>query len=318
MVWQVRRTDTQTQRGTHSHPGLLHEAVVVESDEAYVGHVAPFVRAGLDEGPTMVVLNRRHWALLREELGADAERVSFTGCDDFYTRPIDALASYDATLRRLMAAGSTSVRVAAEIPFGPTRCGWEEWMSYEAIVNRALAGRPAHILCVYDTQITPDYVIDAVWRTHPKVVTSSNTAGPHYQPDDVVSEMTRSQARELLLQSLTLTQDATVFREALSAELAGSGAPKEKVVNMLIAASEVFDNALRHGGGPTDLRAGLVDGWFVCEIEDHGPGLDDQLAGYVPPAPGRPGREGLWLARQLVTRLDLISAQPGLTVRLWL
>jgi len=312
----VGRKDTQND--THSHPGLLHEAVVVDSDAAYVSHVARFVRAGLDEGPTLAVLNRSHWALLREELGADAERVSFTDCDDLYTRPIDVLASYDATLRRLMAAGSTSVRVAAEIPFGPARSAWEEWMSYEAIVNRALAGRPAHILCVYDTQITPDSVIDTVWRTHPKVAASGDAAGPHYQPDEVVAAFTRQPARELLLHSLPLTQDAIAFREALSAELARSQAPKEKVLNMLVAASQVFDNALQHGGGPTALRAGLVDGWFVCEVEDHGPGLDDPIAGYVPPTPGQSGGEGLWIARQVVTRLELISAQPGLTARLWL
>jgi anti-sigma regulatory factor (Ser/Thr protein kinase) len=317
MVLEVHPMDTQL--GTRSHPGLRHEAIVVDDDETFVGHVAPFLRAGLEEGATLTVLNRRHWALLREELGADAEQVSYTDCDDFYTRPIDALASYDATLRRLTAAGSTSVRVAAEIPLGPTRSGWEEWMSYEAIVNRALASRPAHILCVYDTKITPDSVIDAVWRTHPHVVTDGGTAGPHYHDsDDVIAAFTRPPSSELPLRSLPLTQDATVFREALAAELAGAEAPKQKVMNMLIAASQVFDNALRHGGGATALRAGLVDGWFVCEIGDRGPGLDDPLAGYVPPAPGQPGRQGLWIARQLATRLELIPGQPGLTVRLWL
>ena len=61
---------------------------------------------------------------------------------------------------------------------------------------------------------------------------------------------------------------------------------------MLVAANEVFGNALRHGDGPTALRAGLVDGWFVCEIEDEGPGIDDPLAGYLPPTPGRSGRGG--------------------------
>jgi anti-sigma regulatory factor (Ser/Thr protein kinase) len=316
MVLEVDRMDTQL--GTRSHPGLRHEAIVADADETFVGHVAPFLRAGLEEGATLTVLNRRHWALLREELGADAEQVAYTDCEDFYTRPIDALASYDATLRRLTAAGATSVRVAAEIPLGPTRSSWEEWMSYEAIVNHALASRPAHILCVYDTQITPDSVIDAVWRTHPHVVTDG-AAGPHYHDsDDAITAFTRSPSRELPLRPLPLTQDVIALREALSAELAGAEAPKQKVVNMLIAASQVFDNALRHGGGVTALRAGLVDGWFVCEIEDHGPGLDDPLAGYVPPAPGQPGRQGLWIARQLATRLELIPGRPGLTVRLWL
>jgi anti-sigma regulatory factor (Ser/Thr protein kinase) len=313
---QVRRENTQL--GTRSQPGLLHEALVVDGDETFVSRVAPFLRAGLCEGPTVAVLSRRHWALLREELGADAERVSFTDCDDFYIRPIDALASYDATLRRLTAAGSTSVRVAGEIPLGPTRSGWDDWISYEAVLNHAFADRPAHVLCVYDARIAPDAVIDAVWRTHPHVVGRGDEIGPHYHdPHDIVAALT-PRPREIPLRSLTPTQDAIAFREELSAELTGAGAPRAQVVNMLVAANEVFENALKHGSGPTALRAGLVEGWFACEIEDSGPGLDDPLAGYVPPTPERPGGAGLWIARQLVSRLELIPRQPGLTVRLWL
>ncbi len=302
-----------------SGPGLRHEAVVIDDDETFVARLAPFFRAGLDEGPIVAVLNRHHWGLLREELGPDADRGDSTDCADCYVRPIDAIASYDATLRRFAAAGSTSVRVAGEIPLGPTRSGWDDWMSYEAILNFAFADRPAHVLCVYDTNTAPEIVLDAVWRTHPHVVADGEHAGSHYhEPHSVVAALAPVPARELPLRTLSLTQNATAFREELSAELVGASAPESRVVNMLVAANEVFDNALRHGGGPTALRAGLVDGWFVCEIADRGPGLDDPLAGYVPPTPGQPGREGLWIARQLVSRLELIPAEPGLTVRLWL
>jgi anti-sigma regulatory factor (Ser/Thr protein kinase) len=299
--------------------GLRHEAVVIDDDEAFVARVAPFFRAGLAEGPTVAVLNRRHWGLLREELGPDADCVDYTDCNDFYVRPIDAIASYDATLRRLTTAGSASVRVAGEIPLGPTRSGWDDWMSYEAILNHAFADRPAHVLCVYDTNTAPETVLDAVWQTHPHVVADGEHAGSRYhEPHEVVAALAPVPARELPLRTLSLTHDATAFREVLSAERVGASAPESRVVNMLVAANEVFDNAIRHGGGATTLRAGLVDGWFVCEIADRGPGLDDPLAGYVPPTPGQPGHEGLWIARQLVSRLELIPAEPGLTVRLWL
>jgi anti-sigma regulatory factor (Ser/Thr protein kinase) len=63
---------------------------------------------------------------------------------------------------------------------------------------------------------------------------------------------------------------------------------------------------------------GLVDGHFVCEISDDGPGLDDPLAGYVPPRPDQEDGAGLWVARQLSSRLELMSSADGLTVRLWL
>ena len=63
----------------------------------------------------------------------------------------------------------------------------------------------------------------------------------------------------LPLRSLSLTQDATAFREELSAELAGASAPESGVVNMLVAANEVFDNA--HAGlkrDPDDTSEQLV------------------------------------------------------------
>jgi anti-sigma regulatory factor (Ser/Thr protein kinase) len=313
----MRRDDTHL--GLRSQPGLLHEALVIDDDESFVARVAPFLRAGLDEGPTIAVLNRRHWALLREELGGDAERVSYTDCDDFYIRPIDALAAYDATLREVAAAGSKSVRVTGEIPLGSTRSDWNDWISYEAILNRAFADRPAHVLCVYDTNTLPDTVVETVWLTHPHVVTGGDDVGPDYrEPHEIVSALTPVPVPDLQLHSLPVTRSAIEFREVLSAELRGADAPEAKVVDMLVAANEIFDNALRHGNGPTALRAGLVDGWFACEIEDRGPGLDDPLAGYVPPKPGEAGRAGLWIARRLVSRLELIPAKPGLTARLWL
>jgi anti-sigma regulatory factor (Ser/Thr protein kinase) len=304
--------------GMRSQPGgLLHEALVYDDDGTFVERVATFLREGVDEGPTIAVLNRRHWALLREELGKDAEQVSFTDCDDFYVRPIDALAAYDATLRRLVAGGATSVRVTGEIPLGPTRAGWGDWISYEAIVNRALADRPLHVLCLYDAKTVPDAVIEGVWQTHPCV--DANSVGPLYhEPHDVVAAFTPVPARTLALRPLPTTRDATAFREELSAALAAARAPHATVLNMLVAANEVFENALEHGGGLAGVRAGLVDGWFVCEIEDRGPGLDDPLAGYLPPASGEQGQRGLWLARRLVSRVELIPAEPGLIVRMWL
>jgi hypothetical protein len=53
------------------------------------------------------------------------------------------------------------------------------------------------------------------------------------------------------------------------------------------------------------------------EISDHGPGLDDPLAGYLPPHPGHARGAGLWVARQMTRRLAMTSSSRGLTTRLW-
>jgi hypothetical protein len=49
----------------------------------------------------------------------------------------------------------------------------------------------------------------------------------------------------------------------------------------------------------------------------HGPGLDDPLVGYVPPGSGHARGTGLWIARQMTERLDMLSTERGLTTRLW-
>jgi anti-sigma regulatory factor (Ser/Thr protein kinase) len=61
---------------------------------------------------------------------------------------------------------------------------------------------------------------------------------------------------------------------------------------------------------------GRVGDRFVCELTDRGPGFDDPLAGYLPPRDGNPGA-GLWIARQATSRLDMIRAADGMTLRLW-
>jgi len=292
---------------------LLHQALVYDSDEELVERVAPFLLEGLAEAPTIAVLTRRHWALLREELGNEAGEVAF------YVRPVDAIAAYDATMTELLASGATSARVVAEIPLQPTPGDWSEWISYEAIVNHALADRPAHILCVYGTESAPDHVIDAVWRTHPQVEANASTSGLHYHdPLEVLAAHAAEPVSAPELRTLTPTADAVEFRELLAAELTAARAPRARAMDMIVAANEVFENALRYGGGVHRVRAGLVEGWFVCEIEDRGPGLDDPLAGYLPPRSELARGAGLWVARRLVRRLELMDNKPGLNVRLWL
>ena len=298
---------------------LLHDALVYDSDEQLVDHVASFLREGLEEGPTIAVLSRRHWGLLREELGSEADSVAYTDCDDFYVRPVDAIAAYDTTTGNLLASGATSARVTGEIPRQASSVAWSEWIAYEAILNCALADRPARVLCVYGTDTTPDHVIDAVWQTHPHVNSNASVSHPDFQdPRDVVAAHTADPSSVPVLHALAATGDPQEFRELLAAELTTSGAPQARIMDMLVAASEVFENANRHGGGSSRVRAGLADGWFVCEIEDRGPGLADPVVGFLPPRPADARGEGLWVARRLVRRLELLDRTPGLTVRLWL
>jgi anti-sigma regulatory factor (Ser/Thr protein kinase) len=116
------------------------------------------------------------------------------------------------------------------------------------------------------------------------------------------------------LHSIGFGQDAEDFRERLARELALAGIPGERSLDMLLAATEVAGNAVRHGGGVRDVRVGRASGRFTCEIVDPGPGFDEPAAGYLAPRPG--SGSGLWIARQLTWQIDFFHAAAGFTARI--
>ena len=299
---------------------MQHEALIYDDDQRVVDHVVPFLAEGLGDGsPAVAVLSRHNWANVRDALGADADHVAFTDCNDFYVNPVRSIAAYDATLTALLGAGATSVRVTGEIPLGPTPAEWRKWTSYEALLNLAFADRPVDVYCLYDARLAPEEMLGGVVQTHRHLTGDAHEINPHYRdPDELVAALAPEPGLLHDLRTLRSSDDPLVFREAVAAELAAAAVPPAKAMEMLVAANELFVNAARHGGGVRAVRAGLVDGWFVVEVTDGGPGLDDPTAGFLPPRPGRHRGAGLWIARQLVSRLEFVPADPGLTARLWL
>jgi anti-sigma regulatory factor (Ser/Thr protein kinase) len=300
--------------------GLRHEAFVYDSDDQFVGRMVSFLEDGLAEGAAAIaVTTRANWASLRDALGDTAERVAFTDRDVCYVRPATAIASYETTLQHRLRSGAPSVRVIAEIQFGPTPEEWDEWTAYEAIANHAFADHAAWIMCPYDARVLPEQVVEGAWHTHPQVLTDASQPSPHFdEPGRLVRSLTSGHEQSLPgLRPLPPSNDDETFRGRLAAELAAAKVPQASALNMLLAASEIVANSRQYANGPELVRVGQVNGTFVCEISDRGPGIDDPLAGYLPPRAERKRGAGLWIARQLCSRVELLPGTPGLTVRLW-
>jgi anti-sigma regulatory factor (Ser/Thr protein kinase) len=299
---------------------MEHDLFVYGEDDELAGTIGPLLRRGVEEGSaTIVVVDARKRELLRDVLGADGARVRYIDCDAHYTRPEAALADYDATLRRLTREGVASVSLFAELPRLQSSTEYERWIAYEAIVNRALAHHPVAITCGYDTRVAPAAVVEEMRRTHPRVLADSLEDSPGYaEPVEVVRALTPAPRPVAELEPLSLEGDAFALRRRLRARMEQAGVPRADVEDMLLAADEVLANAESHAGGATRLRAGLLDGRFVLEISDRGPGFDDPLAGYLPPTPARVDGVGLWVARQVTRGLDVVPGPDGLTVRLWI
>jgi anti-sigma regulatory factor (Ser/Thr protein kinase) len=298
---------------------LRHDVLIYDSDDQYMEQAVRFFEAGSDEGEALVAVpGRVTEPLLRDALGAAAERVTFHTCEDWYTRPEAALAGYDAAVRSFLRDGATGVRVVAELPFCSSLGEWDSWVRYEAIINKALAGRPASIMCTCDSRVMPDRVLDAMFCTHPHAVSGRRQENPDYHdPEEVLRRFEPEPEPLPELHDLPVDHDARALRGALSRELAAAHVAPDQAEAMILAVSEVVVNAERHGDGVRALRMGGGDGTFVCEVSDAGRGLDDPFAGYLPPNAPAGNGGGLWVARQLTRRLDLVpSPGGGLTVRL--
>ena len=297
---------------------LRHNALVYGSQDEYVARSVPFLREGLAAGEGAIVAHTRPGlAMMREALGDDADQVTFVDVSSAYTRPAWTLAAYHevyaAELRK-----TPSLRAVADVQFGPDPGEWDMWMGYEAVFNRSFGHLPAWVLCTYNANGTPDRILEGVWRTHPEVVADSAwSASELYEdPDRLLRSITREPAPVPGLRSLPFGWDVEELREQLARELVAEDVAEAKRLDMLVAATEIAENAIEHGGGVEDVRVGRARGRFVCEITDRGPGFDDPAAGYLAPRAGV--GNGLWVARQLTWRIEFFRSATGFTARLWL
>jgi anti-sigma regulatory factor (Ser/Thr protein kinase) len=98
------------------------------------------------------------------------------------------------------------------------------------------------------------------------------------------------------------------LRATLAAHAPRLDVPEEKVEHLLIVASELATNAIRHGGGTGRLRLWRDATTLYCRVSDHGPGIADPSIGTMAPDQLRTGGRGLWICRQLCNYLIITNA----------
>jgi anti-sigma regulatory factor (Ser/Thr protein kinase) len=294
---------------------LRHNAFVYASTDEYVGRAAAFLGEGLAAGEGAIVAHTRPGiAVMREALGDAARHVTFVDVSEAYTRPAHTLAAYHDVYARQLGR-TPSLRAVADVQVGPEPREWDLWTGYEAVFNRSFAHLPAWVLCSYDANGLPDPVLEGVWQTHPEVVGAAGwSASERFADPDALLLGSNGAAAAPLpgLRSLGACSDVETLRERLAAELVE--VPGSRALDMLLAASEVFANALTHGRGVRDVRVGRADGRLVCEIVDAGEGFEDPAAGFLAPRPGV--GTGLWVARQRVWDIEFLRAPAGFTARI--
>jgi anti-sigma regulatory factor (Ser/Thr protein kinase) len=297
---------------------LRHNALVYESKDEYLARAVPFLKAGIEAGEGAVVAHTKPGlAMMREALGPEAARVTFVDVSAAYTRPARTLAAYHQVYVEQLRKTPT-LRAVADVQFGPDPNEWDLWTGYEAVFNRSFGHLPAWVLCSYDANGTPDPIIEGVWQTHPEVVAGDSLKrSDHYEdPGHLLRRITPAPAPLTGLQPIPFGSGAEDLREQLARELAADKISEAQSLDLLLAATEIANNAIQYGGGIREVRVGRARGRFVCEIVDRGDGFDDPAAGYLAPREGVGA--GLWVARQLTWRIEFFHSPTGFTTRIWL
>jgi anti-sigma regulatory factor (Ser/Thr protein kinase) len=308
-------------RSAHGH---THDAMLFGSPDELVAVAVPFLTEGLAVGDAAVVATAPATAeVLCEALGGDP-RVNVLPRSTVYNRrTATAITTYRRLAEQRGATPGSRVRVVGEIDYGRDERQWLEWQRYEAVVNEALVGWPLAGLCVFDTDRTPESVLESALVTHAHLVSADGRRpNPAFVPPadylrslPVPPEPLQETAPRFEMSAVC---DFIALRHTVAAELATLDAPREQVDDFLLAVDEMTSNAVRHGGPPVGLRLWVGPDRVVCVIEDGGPGWDDPFAGYGP-AHGDDlslGGMGLWLARQLCDHVDIEHDEAGMRVRL--
>lgn len=295
--------------------GLCHEALLYDSDATYCDAVLPFLRDGLADGDALVAAVRAdNMALLRDALGTDAAHVTFIDRDEWYRRPTVTIAGWHDLLAHAQARGHGRARIVGEVAFGNAD-RHRAWTRYESVVNALFADAPAWIVCPYDIRTLPDQVVADAHRTHPLIRDPDRRDSPGYRPPaallpdlpEDVPPVSGAPLADLVLHDVT---ELGAVRRTIRAIAAGW--PDDPLDDLLLVATEIVVNGLRHGTGERRLRLWRAAGTVVCEVSDDGAGPPDPLVGYAAPAHGSLGGRGLWLVRQLCDAMA-ISASSGRT-----
>ena len=306
--------------GRRSRGGFWHEAQFYAGSEDFIRKTSTFVREGLDLGePVLVLVVPAKIELLRDELGSESARVRFGDMAEIGRNPGRIISRWRDFVSEHAASGGR-VRGIGE-PIWPGRSIEElvEAQRHESLVNLALAGAPAWVLCPYDLDALDPTVIDDAFRSHPIVSDGSfGSSSTTYQRLETIERPFDAPLNEVPATAEVLdlsVETLSVLRSRVGARAAEGGIDASRARDFVLAVNEVASNSLLHGAGRVTVTMWTENGHFVSEVRDQGV-IREPLAGRRRPAIGDRSGYGLWIANELCDLVQLRSFRDGSAVRL--
>jgi transcriptional regulator with XRE-family HTH domain len=171
-------------------PLLTHRALVYTTAEEFLAGVLPSFVEGMARGdPLLAVTTPSNGRALRSAFGEDRGAFRFVDSLRWYQSPAHTLNAYQSFIDEKIEAGAPLIRIIGEpVWSGRSAAEIDSWTRYEALLNVALAGTPAEIICPYNTITTPDAVLAGVHETHPEAIDTRAKAKttPNYDPYHVL------------------------------------------------------------------------------------------------------------------------------------
>lgn len=292
-----------------------HEALLYDSPLAFLAQALPFIREGLAGGePVMVAVDRAKIALLRAQLGADADRVRFEDMAALGRNPGRIIpAWYDFVDRH---DGRPVRGIGEPVWAGRSHDELVECQIHEALLNVAFADAEGfRLVCPYDTRALGDDVIHEAHCSHPVVDTQKSTA--YRGIDDPLAPFAVPLPRPPASAEALGFEDDTLrdVRELVALRGQDAGLDAEATRDLVLAVNELASNSVRHGGGRGVLRIWSTGKELCCDVRDRGR-ITDPLVGRRRRIPGQIGGWGVPIVHQIADLVQVRSDADGTVVRL--
>lgn len=289
-----------------------HVAVPYEGRQQFLSCCAAMAdRAVAHDEQLMFLLPAGKVDALRGTLDGHPTDIAYLDVDEHVRNPGRFVTLLDGF--RAGAGGRRCVSVHEPALDGTSASAAESRLGESLLNSPALQSWNLAVLCLYDTDRLDAAARTEMHRSHPAVIGEGDN--PTYEPE-LASTLFAERLPDVPADAASLEvrgRHVAPAREFVRGN-AGDLAP-ERREDLVLAASEVITNSVKHGGGRCLVAMWDEDDSVVCDMRDAGH-IADPLVGRLLPAPDATAGRGLWLANHICDLVQIRSSQAGTTVRL--
>jgi anti-sigma regulatory factor (Ser/Thr protein kinase) len=295
-----------------------HEAFLYSGSEHFLAGVSAFVRSALAAREAILVAVVEPQAvLLREALGADADRVGFLDMEHLGRNPARIIPAWQDWVDKNASSARGFRGISEAVWPGRTPSELAECWQHERLLNTAFDGGPGWwLLCPYDIGALPAPSVDTANGCHPSVVDRDiRRPGAGYPsagfPRPALSDEALDEPSVPVWELGFDMADLGRLRDVVT-EFAKTLEGDRRADDAALVVSELAANSIKYGGGAGVLRLWHEEQDLICEVRDRGL-ITDPLAGQRRPT-GLGGKAGLWMSNRVCDLLQIRSAAGAGTV----